>query len=34
MEDEHEMELKELRHQLKRVHSKDTKQEEDYVSAQ
>ena len=31
MEAEHEMELKDLRHQLKRVHSKDTKQE-DYVS--
>ena len=31
MEAEYEMELKDLRHQLKRVHSKDTKQE-DYVS--
>ena len=28
MEAEHEMELKELRQQLKRVHSKDSKQEE------
>lgn len=31
MEAEHEMEVKELRQQLKRVHSKDSKQEE-YVS--
>lgn len=28
MEAEHEMELKEVRQQLKRVHSKDSKQEE------
>lgn len=28
MEAEHEMEVKELRQQLKRVHSKDPKQEE------
>lgn len=33
MEAEHEMELKELRQQLKRVHSKDSKQEE-YVRNQ
>lgn len=31
MEAEHEMEVKELRQQLKRIHVKDSKQE-DYVS--